>query len=280
MYRTFKKAGLLVGILAVAVTIQGCDIAAIMSAAGGILAGLGRAFGGPTGQLLGQLGQTLGGVGQAFGQQQAGVAGQLAGAAGQLGGPLVNGLPNPQQIGQQIGQIGQIGQQVGGILNPGQGPLNPGQTPGTGTLTLPTPPGTDLVAAAIARLPRGVPLSPQQIQAAAASVTPNPQQAIQIAQAIQQQIQQAGGQPLPIPNGVTPILPNGSGAPQGIPVQIAGANQQFQGALAATTGILGLINLFRGNNQGPVQPPVVQPQPLPANNQPPATNIVTVTRAA
>lgn len=253
-----KKAGLLVAILCVAMTLQGCNIAAIMSAAGGLLAGLGQAFGGQTGQILGQVGQVLGGVGQAFGQQQAGVAGQLAGAI-PPGGPLQNPGQTP---GINPGQTGIPG------INPGQ----TGQIPGLGQVQLPNI--QDVFNRTRQMLPQG-PLTAQQILQIAQQNTPDPAQAQQVAQAIIQQLQQGQGV------GTPPFVPqNGQGAPAGIPLQFPpqqlAQGGGFQAGLNIANGVINLINAFRGNNNnGPVQPTPVQTQPIGTNGTPPTTQVVT-----
>ena len=285
MLRSFKKAGLLVGVLACTLLLQGC-IAQIMSAAGGILAGLGQAFGGQTGQILGQIGRVLGGVGQAFGQQQQGIAGQLAGAAGQI--PGLNG------------QIPGLNGQIPGI-NPGQIPgINPGQIPGInpgqngnplgqlfppqngGTVQLPQAPGSDIAQRALNLLAQQGIRQPtaQQVQAAVQQLgVTDPNQIAAVTQQIGQQLIPANGLP---PNL---IGANGSGAPAPIPVggivnqntgaginlgvQIPGAaGAQFNGALQATQGVLNLINIFRtADNSGGGS------SPAPTFNQTPVQTI-------
>lgn len=260
-----KKAGLLVGILCVAMTLQGCNIAAIMSAAGGLLAGLGQAFGGQTGQVLGQIGQVLGGVGQAFGQQQAGVAGQLA--TGQPGGPLAQPGINVGQNGVGI-NVGQTG------INVGQNGVNVSQNGvPLGQVQLPNP--NTVFQQTIAAIGNNPNLTPQQIAEIARRFTPDPNQAIQVANAIIQQRAQGTGQ-------YTPpfVAQNGQGAPAGVPLGTQpqfGQGGGYQAGLNIAQGVIGLVNAFRGNNtNNPVQPAPVQTQPAPANTgNPPTTAVVT-----
>lgn len=281
--RATKKASLLIAFLCVSVLLNGC-VAQLLSAAGGILAGLGQAFGGQTGQILGQIGQVLGGVGAAFGQQQQGVAGQLAGAAG--------GIPglNPGQQGG-IPQIPGLdpGQQ-GGIpgLNPGQVPgLNPGQqAPQQPGLNLPNVPGFDVLQRVTAQLGNIPNPTPDQIAAAARAAGENDPARIQ--QIIQQILVQR--QPGPVPNvpqqpGFPPVgqgapAPNFPGAPGGAPggapqipnfpggqAQIPGfnpggfqGNGGFQQGLQIAQGVINIINLIRGAQNQP-NAPVPQQQP-------------------
>lgn len=261
-----KKAGLLVGILCVAMTLQGCNIAAIMSAAGGLLAGLGQAFGGQTGQMLGQIGQVLGGVGQAFGQQQAGVAGQLAGAVTQPGGPLAQPGINVGQNGVGI-NVGQTG------INVGQNGVNVSQNGvPLGQVQLPNP--NTVFQQTVAAIGNNPNLTPQQIAEIARRFTPDPNQAAQIANAIIQQRAQGVGQ-------YTPpfVAQNGQGAPAGVPLGTQpqfGQGGGFQAGLNIAQGIIGLVNAFRGGNtNNPVQPANVPTTTTTTGGTPPSTTVVT-----
>ena len=292
MWRSFKKASLLIGVLACTLMLQGC-IAQIMSAAGGILAGLGQAFGGETGQILGQIGKVLGGVGQAFGQQQAGIAGQLAGAAGGVTAGVTGGVQLP---GVQVGATGvaQIPtQQPGSLLGVTQLPT------GGGTIALPQPPGAAQVQQVLGILQQSgiTNPNPQQIATASAQIgitDPNAiasisaQLTLQLGPVNNQLPQfpptQIPGYPIP---GITGPVNVGQIAPpqiqipspQQIPgvqipgIQISGGGNLFAGAFQATTGAINLVNVIQQASGGGGGASISIPQPPLPSIQPPSFDV-------